>query len=73
MITESRPDCLGYNTAKALQEAGIPARLILDAAMGHAMEKAELVLVGAEAVVENGGILNKIGTYQYDLSLHSDF
>lgn len=43
---------------------GIPARLILDAAMGHVMEKAELVLVGAEAVVENGGVLNKVGTYQ---------
>lgn len=64
LVTESRPECLGHNTARALQEAGIPARLILDAAMGHAMEKAELVLVGAEAVVENGGILNKIGTYQ---------
>ena len=24
----------------------------------------DLVLVGAEAVVENGGVINKLGTYQ---------
>ena len=27
------------------------------------MEKVDSVLVGAEAVVENGGIINKVGTY----------
>ena len=27
------------------------------------MEKVDIVLVGAEGVVENGGIINKIGTY----------
>lgn len=26
------------------------------------MEKADLVIVGAEGVVENGGIINKVGT-----------
>ncbi|XP_020618993.1 translation initiation factor eIF-2B subunit alpha-like [Orbicella faveolata] len=28
------------------------------------MEKVDLVLVGAEGVVESGGIINKVGTYQ---------
>lgn len=26
--------------------------------------RVDLVLVGAEAVVENGGVINKLGTYQ---------
>ncbi|KAJ2151373.1 translation initiation factor eIF-2B subunit alpha [Coemansia sp. RSA 1935] len=28
------------------------------------MEKVDMVLVGAEGVVESGGLINKIGTYQ---------
>lgn len=37
--------------------------MILDAAVGHYIEKVDMVLVGAEGVVENGGIINQIGTY----------
>eukprot|EP01136_Pigoraptor_vietnamica_P034162 Opistho-1_new@97823 len=64
IVTESRPDNAGYACAKFLEEAGIPVTVILDAAVGYVMEKADLVLVGAEGVVESGGIINKIGTYQ---------
>lgn len=46
-----------------LKEEGINAKLILDAAIGYYMEKMDIVLVGAEAVVTNGGIINKVGTY----------
>uniref|UniRef100_A0A671L678 Translation initiation factor eIF2B subunit alpha n=1 Tax=Sinocyclocheilus anshuiensis TaxID=1608454 RepID=A0A671L678_9TELE len=31
---------------------------------GYIMEKVDLVIVGAEGVVESGGVINKIGTYQ---------
>ena len=31
------------------------------------MEEIDAVVVGAEAVVENGGAINKIGTYQVSL------
>ncbi|XP_036163257.1 translation initiation factor eIF-2B subunit alpha isoform X3 [Myotis myotis] len=31
---------------------------------GYIMEKVDLVIVGAEGVVENGGVINKIGTNQ---------
>ncbi|KAA8584282.1 hypothetical protein FQN60_008067, partial [Etheostoma spectabile] len=31
---------------------------------GYVLEKVDLVIVGAEGVVESGGIINKIGTYQ---------
>ncbi|KAL8180172.1 UNVERIFIED_CONTAM: Translation initiation factor [Gekko kuhli] len=50
--------------AKALTKLGIPVTVILDAAVGYIMEKVDLAIVGAEGVVENGGIINKIGTNQ---------
>ena len=52
-----------YVTAKALAEAGVPVTVILDSAMGYMMEKVDFVVVGAEGVVENGGIVNKVCVY----------
>ncbi|ORX89712.1 IF-2B-domain-containing protein [Basidiobolus meristosporus CBS 931.73] len=63
-VTESRPSGSGVRVAKSLREAGIPATVVLDSAAGYIMEKVDLVLVGAEGVVENGGVINQIGTYQ---------
>lgn len=48
---------------KWLIEEGIQSTLILDAEIGYHMERVHMVLVGAEAVVTNGGVINKIGTY----------
>eukprot|EP00761_Pharyngomonas_kirbyi_P004253 gb/GECH01004257.1/.p1 GENE.gb/GECH01004257.1/~~gb/GECH01004257.1/.p1 ORF type:complete len:325 (+),score=87.96 gb/GECH01004257.1/:1-975(+) len=62
-VTEARPDCEGYHTMAALKEAGIPATLIVDSCVGRIIPKVDFVLVGAEGVVENGGIINKVGTY----------
>lgn len=50
--------------AEKLQVKGIPVTVIPDAAVGYVMERVDLVMVGAEAVVESGGIINTIGTYQ---------
>jgi translation initiation factor eIF-2B subunit alpha len=61
-ILEGRPDATGAKAADYYSKAGIPTTVILDAAMGYVMEKVDLVLVGAEGVVENGGVVNKIGT-----------
>lgn len=62
-ITESCPDKNGLELHKWLQEAGIPSTVILDAAAGYILEKVDFVLIGAEGVVENGGVINKIGTF----------
>mmetsp|Transcript_4428 Transcript_4428/g.5144 ORF Transcript_4428/g.5144 Transcript_4428/m.5144 type:complete len:320 (+) Transcript_4428:131-1090(+) len=67
IITEGRPSMSGIECAKTLQSEGIPVRVIQDAAVGFFMEQVDMVLVGAEGVVENGGIVNKIGTYQMSL------
>lgn len=64
IIPEARPDVEGYKSAKQLRDAGVPVTLIVDSAVAHVMSRVDFVLSGAEAVVENGGIINKIGTYQ---------
>lgn len=66
--TESRPELSGHKMAKRLsEEAKIPVTMITDSAAAHVMEKVDMVLVGAEAVVESGGLINEIGTYQLSL------
>lgn len=35
--------------------------VVLDVVVGYIMEKVDFVIVGVEGVVENGGIINKIG------------
>jgi translation initiation factor eIF-2B subunit alpha len=62
--TEGRPDNTGAEVAKELLSVGIPVTLILDSGVAYMMEKVDMVLVGAEGVVESGGIINMLGTYQ---------
>ncbi|XP_044729888.1 translation initiation factor eIF-2B subunit alpha [Chrysoperla carnea] len=62
-ITESAPDSSGIIMAKELEAVGIPCTIILDSAVAYIMEQIDMVMVGAEGVVESGGIINKIGSY----------
>ncbi|XP_052866550.1 translation initiation factor eIF-2B subunit alpha [Anopheles cruzii] len=61
-ITQSAPDHHGKQMADELEKAGIDCTIILDTAVGYVMETVDMVLVGAEGVVESGGIINRIGT-----------
>jgi translation initiation factor eIF-2B subunit alpha len=63
-VTEASPQRAGLRLAKSLRAEGIPVSVILDAAVGYVMQRVDLVLAGAEGVVENGGIINQLGTYQ---------
>ncbi|KAJ7987043.1 hypothetical protein DPEC_G00334670 [Dallia pectoralis] len=63
-VTESQPDTAGRQMAEALRRRNVPVTIVLDASVGYVLEKVDLVIVGAEGVVESGGIINKIGTYQ---------
>lgn len=79
LLTEGRPASDAYSssppflifpsarTARELLAADIPVSLIADSLVAHEMRAVDLVLVGAHAVAENGGVLNKIGTYQIAL------
>jgi methylthioribose-1-phosphate isomerase len=65
-VDETRPFMQGARlTAWELQHAGVPLTLITDSMAGYFMRRHEIdcVIVGADRVVANGDIANKIGTY----------
>ncbi|KAH9901295.1 nagb/rpia/CoA transferase-like protein [Cubamyces lactineus] len=63
-VTESRPRGLGLKTYEALTAAGIPCTVVLDSAVAYVMDRVDFVLVGSEAVVESGGLINYVGSNQ---------
>jgi ribose 1,5-bisphosphate isomerase len=70
IATETRPRMQGLVTVDVMQKAGIPTTLILDSAVRYFMKKADLVVVGADAITVNGNLINKIGTSQLSLAAH---
>ena len=44
--------------------AGIPCTVVLDSAVAYVIDKVDFVLVGSEAVVESGGLINATGSNQ---------
>ena len=38
--------------------------MVLDSAVAYVMDKVDFVLVGSEAVVESGGLINAVGSNQ---------
>jgi ribose 1,5-bisphosphate isomerase len=70
IVTESRPFWQGKLTAKALTGLGIPVTYVVDSAMRSFMNKADKVIVGADAVAANGAVVNKIGTSLMALAAH---
>jgi len=52
-------------TAEELAKVGIPTTVILDSAVAYYMEQMDIVIVGAEGVVENGGIVNSVRIIAY--------
>lgn len=51
-------------TYEKLTAAGIPCTVVLDSAVAYVMDKVDFVLVGSEAVVESGGLINATGSNQ---------
>jgi translation initiation factor eIF-2B subunit alpha len=63
LVTEAKPTLKGFKAAQELRELGIPAEVIYDAAIGHYMKGVNMVLVGAEGIVENGGLINQVPSH----------
>ncbi|KAH9180523.1 nagb/rpia/CoA transferase-like protein [Lactarius sanguifluus] len=63
-VTEARPRGLGLKTYGLLTAAGIPCTVVLDSAVAYVMDQVDFVLVGSEAVVESGGLINAVGSNQ---------
>ncbi|XP_055381417.1 translation initiation factor eIF-2B subunit alpha [Condylostylus longicornis] len=62
-VTEGGHDKDGKQMCADLEKCGIDCTLIIDSAIGYVMESVDFVMVGAEGVVESGGIINRIGTF----------
>jgi len=63
IVTESRPNNDGWDTARRLAEQNLKVELTIDAAMPAAIEKAHLMLSGAEIIRSDGSVVGKIGAY----------
>jgi len=60
--TESRPAYQGRITAQQLSKAGIPVSHFVDSAAREGLRKADMVLLGADAITSEGNVINKIGS-----------
>lgn len=54
----------GAETVARLRACRIPVATIPDSAVAYSMSLVTAVIVGAEGVVENGGVISRLGTYQ---------
>ena len=63
IISRSGPGRTGEKTACELGSAGIPLVFIDDTALGLYVSQAHKVLVGADRICADGGLVNGIGTY----------
>ncbi|MBR9689627.1 MAG: ribose 1,5-bisphosphate isomerase, partial [Candidatus Altiarchaeota archaeon] len=61
---ETRPLYQGRKTAKELYQGGVPVKFYVDSAMYKAMsdEGVGLALVGIDALLVDGSVINKVGT-----------
>jgi methylthioribose-1-phosphate isomerase len=75
LVDETRPRLQGSRlTAWELQQYGIPFEIICDNAAGFFLEKGivQKVLFGADRVVQNGDVANKIGSYMLALAANAN-
>jgi ribose 1,5-bisphosphate isomerase len=62
IATETRPLYQGRITVRKLSKEGIPCKLIVDSAAATYMKYADVFLTGADAILADGSVVNKVGT-----------
>lgn len=63
IVTETRPLRQGLVTARELLKMKIPVIYCVDSAFGSMMKSATKVIVGCDAFLPDGSLVNKIGTF----------
>jgi len=63
IVTETEPRGQGILTAKDLLKSGIKVTFCVDSAVGHVMGSVDKVMMGCDAILPDGSIVNKIGTF----------
>ncbi len=61
-VTESHPGLEGKQLAKDLINIGLTVKLVADSAVTSILSDVDLVLVGADSVLADGSLVNKVGT-----------
>lgn len=67
VVCESRPKLEGRLMTESLTGAGIKTELITDAMMGLYVHQVEAAIIGADNVLKNGSVINKVGSYSLSL------
>jgi translation initiation factor 2B subunit (eIF-2B alpha/beta/delta family) len=62
VVAEGRPGFEGRELARGLAEEGVEVLLVVDAALGLHAREADVALVGADAILAEGALVNKVGT-----------
>jgi ribose 1,5-bisphosphate isomerase len=62
VVKETRPRKQGHITARQLREWGVPVTLVVDNAARRYLDEVDHVLVGADSIAADGGVINKVGT-----------
>jgi ribose 1,5-bisphosphate isomerase len=69
-VTESSPGKEGRQLAKDLIGLRVPVRLVADSAVDSVIPDVDLVAVGADSVLADGSVVNKIGTSKISKLAH---
>ena len=72
VVCESRPLCEGVGVVRQLHDWEIPCTLITEAQVGLYTARADLVVVGADSLLSDGRVVNKVGTRLLALAAHRD-
>lgn len=64
VVSSDSEDAESTSNIKALRKLGIPVATIPPTAIAYSLGEVTQCFVGAEGVVENGGIISRLGTYQ---------
>ena len=63
ITTEGMPSRTSEIVKNKCEQLGVECQIIYDTGVAISMPMVDCVLVGCEAVLANGGIVNKVGTY----------
>lgn len=64
VVNESEQDGESMENVLALRQLGVPVATILPTAVAYSLNLVTAFFVGAEGVVESGGVVSRLGTYQ---------
>lgn len=62
IVCESRPKLEGRIIASRLAKAGLKLQLITDAMISEYVQHCDAVLIGADTILTNGSVVNKVGS-----------